>query len=160
MSSAETMDDTAAATPSASSPVKALDQDEGDRNPVFTHLIGGDGDVVGLVAYSIYKQNKHDWLLAFSKAKGREPDEAEMAAYIIGEATPRRLATYRLLAQTTLEGKGPDVHVGVDRGSAWTAPAADKQAGPLTRASGYILCAALVFALTLVAVHFGMLSSR
>jgi hypothetical protein len=83
--------------------------DDADRNPVFTSLVKGDGDIVGLVAYSIYKQNKLDWLLAFQRATGREPDEQENLAYIIGEATPRRLATYRHLADSTLAGSGPDV---------------------------------------------------
>jgi hypothetical protein len=83
--------------------------DDGDRNPVFTSLVKGDGDIVGLVAYSIYKQNKLDWLLAFQRATGREPNEQENIAYIIGEATPRRLATYRHLADSTLAGSGPDL---------------------------------------------------
>lgn len=80
----------------------------GDRNTVFGSLVTEDSDVVGLVAYSIYKQNKHDFLVAFSKAKGREPNDAEMAAYTMGESTPRRLAIYRHLAQATLDGRGPD----------------------------------------------------
>jgi hypothetical protein len=83
--------------------------EDGDRNPVFSHLVTGDNDIVGLVAYSIYKQNKLDWLLAFNRATGREPSEQENMAYIIGEATPRRLATYRHLAESTLAGSGPDV---------------------------------------------------
>ncbi|MFN3889102.1 MAG: hypothetical protein ACK4MV_01805 [Beijerinckiaceae bacterium] len=80
----------------------------GDRNTVFGSLVTEDNDVVGLVAYSIYKQNKHDFLVAFSRAKGREPNETEMAAYTMGESTPRRLAIYRHLAQATLDGRGPD----------------------------------------------------
>ena len=80
----------------------------GDRNTVFGSLVTEDSDVVGLVAYSIYKQNKHDFLVAFSKTKGREPNDAEMAAYTMGESTPRRLAIYRHLAQATLDGRGPD----------------------------------------------------
>lgn len=80
-----------------------------DRNGVFGHLVQEDGDIAGLVAYSIYKQNKLDWLRAFETAKGRAPDEAELSAYIIGEGTPRRLATYRHLAEATLAGNGPDV---------------------------------------------------
>src|SRR3954453_18649923 len=83
--------------------------EDGDRSPVFSHLVTGDNDIVGLVAYSIYKQNKLDWLLAFHRAPGREPSEQENTAYIIGEATPRRLATYRHLAESTLAGSGPDV---------------------------------------------------
>ncbi|MDP2356738.1 MAG: hypothetical protein Q8M31_11845 [Beijerinckiaceae bacterium] len=80
----------------------------GDRNTVFGSLVTEDSDVVGLVAYSIYKQNKHDFLVAFSKTKGREPNEAELSAYTMGESTPRRLAIFRHLAQATLDGRGPD----------------------------------------------------
>ena len=80
---------------------------EGEQNPVFSNLVTGDADIVGLVAYSIYKQNKHDWLVAFHRAKGRDPQDSELAAYIIGESTPRRLTTYRHLAEATLEGRGP-----------------------------------------------------
>ncbi len=83
-----------------------------ERNEVLTSLVTGDADIVGLVAYSIYKQNKHDWLVAFNKQKGREPDENELTSYIIGESTPRRLATYRHLAEATLDGRGPKVNMG------------------------------------------------
>ena len=88
--------------------VAALAEPDNDRNPVFEQLVSGDSDIVGLVAYSIYKQNKHDFLVAFSKTKGREPNEAELGAYTMGESTPRRLAIYRHLAQSTLDGRGPD----------------------------------------------------
>jgi hypothetical protein len=80
-----------------------------DRNIVFGSLVTGDSDIVGLVAYSIYKQNKHDWLVAFEKARGREPKDDELQSYIIGESTARRLATYRHLAQSTLDGNAPSV---------------------------------------------------
>ncbi len=85
----------------------ATDGDE--RKSVFGNLVTSDTDIVGLVAYSIYKQNKHDWLVSFAKAKSRDPNEAELQSYIIGESTARRLATYRHLAEATLEGRGPVV---------------------------------------------------
>ena len=81
-------------------------RDVADRNEIFARLVEGDTDIAGLVAYSIYKQNKLDWLAAFETAKARAPDEAELASYIIGESTPRRLATYRQLADATLAGQG------------------------------------------------------
>ena len=77
------------------------------RNSIFGQLVKSDTDINGLVAYSIYKQNKLDWLAAFETAKKRPPNEAELASYIIGEGTPRRLATYRHLADSTLTGQGP-----------------------------------------------------
>ena len=79
---------------------------------MFLNLVKGDDDIAGLVAYSIYKQNKLDWLRAFKIAQSRTPNEAELASYIIGEGTPRRLATYRHLAEATLAGNGPTVHGG------------------------------------------------
>jgi len=44
-----------------------------EKNLVFSSLVRGDGDITGLVAYSIYKQNKLDWLQAFEAAKSRAP---------------------------------------------------------------------------------------
>ncbi len=83
--------------------------DPAEHNVVFTSLVTGDGDIVGLVAYSIYKQNKYDWLEAYSRLQGRMPEPAEVHSYLLGESTPRRLATYRHLAQAVLDGRGPDV---------------------------------------------------
>ncbi|HEX4764845.1 MAG TPA: hypothetical protein VH414_01060 [Lichenihabitans sp.] len=83
--------------------------DPAEHTIVFTNLVTSDKDIVGLVAYSIYKQNKYDWLSAFGRQTGRMPDEAEAQAYLLGESTPRRLATYRHLAEATLEGRGVEV---------------------------------------------------
>ena len=81
---------------------------EAERNTIFDSLVKVEGEVSGLVAYSIYKQNKRAWLNDFQKVVGRPPTEGETRAYIIGESTERRLATYRHLAQATLAGQGPD----------------------------------------------------
>ncbi len=79
------------------------------RTGVFSHLVKDDDDIAGLVAYSIYKQHKLDWLRAFEETKGRPPNDDELASYFIGEGTPRRIATYRHLAEATLSGQGPDI---------------------------------------------------
>jgi hypothetical protein len=80
---------------------------EAERNTIFDNLVKVEGEVSGLVAYSIYKQNKRAWLNDFQKVVGRPPTEGETRAYIIGESTERRLETYRHLAQATLAGEGP-----------------------------------------------------
>lgn len=93
--------------PSAASEPTIIDPSE--HNIVFTSLVTSDKDIVGLVAYSIYKQNKYDWLMAFSRMQGRMPNEAEAQSYLLGESTGRRLATYRHLAEATLDGRGLEV---------------------------------------------------
>src|SRR3954453_7958741 len=113
--------------------------EDGDRSPVFSHLVTGDNDIVGLVAYSIYKQNKLDWLLAFQRATGREPTEQESIAYIVGEATPRRLATYRHLAESTLAGSGPDVPSGGKSGDRSSYSYRNKYAGAQGRTTNIVV---------------------
>jgi hypothetical protein len=115
-----------------------------ERTGVFTSLVKDDGDISGLVAYSIYKQNKLDWLQAFEAVKGRVPDDAELAAYIIGESTPRRLATYRHLADSTLAGNGPDV-VGAARAPSTRAAPANAMLTP-----GMLLVYAITAALVVI----------
>ncbi len=100
--------------------------DEADRNPIFDALVTGEGEVSGLVAYSIYKQNKRAWLDDFTKLTGRTPTDAETRAYIIGESTERRLNIYRQLASATLAhqpgrpaGSGATASVGGMVGVLW-----------------------------------------
>jgi hypothetical protein len=127
------------------------DTTEAERNTIFDNLVKVEGEVPGLVAYSIYKQNKRAWLNDFLKATGRPPTEAESRAYIIGESTERRLATYRHLAAATLAGQGPEAPTATGRAGA--RPAA-------SRSGSYYLISAIVLILALallaLALRFGL----
>jgi hypothetical protein len=86
----------------ADSPALAARSEGGAPNPVFELVVQGEHDVVGLLAYGLYKQNKRDWLIAHLAKEGREPTAAESDAFILGERIPRRVATYRRLAEDML----------------------------------------------------------
>jgi hypothetical protein len=75
--------------------------------PLFKRLVTADDDLVGLVAYGLYKQNKYEWLAAFEKTCGRRPTPDESRAYVLGEGTPRRIAAYRQLAEGALVARVP-----------------------------------------------------
>jgi len=143
--------------------VVAAEPGADDRNSVFGSLVHGDADVVGLVAYSIYKQNKHDWLVAFAKSRGRDPNEDELHAYILGESTTRRLATYRHLAEATLDGRGP-VPTSATDGSAPRAYAVTQrvaaggstQARPAAKIAIYALGAIVLLVAVYLAARLGM----
>jgi hypothetical protein len=94
-----------ASPPLAAELSKESSRDGGEYSPVFDALVTPDGEVGGLVAYAIYKQNKRAWLNDFIKSSGRSPTEAEVRADIIGESTERRLMTYRHLAVVALNGE-------------------------------------------------------
>lgn len=144
------------------------DERETERVTVFGALVTADDDIVGLVAYSIFKQHENDWLVAFNERKGREPSEAELAAFIIGEGTARRLANYRHLAEATLAGHGPKVPPGsstttfVQRSYAAAArhapPVAPRPARPARSNSLiYIALAVIVVCGALLATRLGLI---
>lgn len=135
-------------TPAVEAKLEAAGEEE--RNPIFDALVGPDEDVSGLVAYSIYKQNKRAWLDDFVKATGRAPTEAESRAYIIGESTERRLTTYRHLAAATLSGQGP-------RSPASGATAFGKS-NPIAGALWGLAIVIAAVAVLALAVHAGYLS--
>jgi hypothetical protein len=126
------------------------DATEAERNTIFDNLVKVEGEVAGLVAYSIYKQNKRAWLNDFLKATGRPPTEAESRAYIIGESTERRLATYRHLAAATLSGQGPEAPASMGR------PGARPPAG---RPASFYVIWAVVLAVAVALLVFALRSS-
>ena len=150
--------------PSAAMPASAArtiddsaGRDASERNGIFRSLVSDDSDIAGLVAYSIYKQNKLDWLRAFEVANGRAPDTAEISAYIIGEGTPRRLATYRHLAEATLNGRGPEIDApqGPRPSIARRTPGiGDARTIPPALIATYALIAILFFIGLWLALHF------
>jgi hypothetical protein len=141
------------------------DEIDTERATVFKGLVTADDDIVGLVAYSIYKQHENDWLMAFRKLKERDPSDAESRSFIIGEGTPRRLATYRHLAEATLAGRGPQVSVGAPAytarsyaGTARSTSNGERPSGraPLPPALTYIGLAIVFVVAILLAAHYGL----
>ena len=128
------------------------------RNGVFKTLVKSDDDITGLVAYSVFKQNELDWLTEFRKAKGRDPSEGETDAYIIGESTARRLATYRHLADATLSGRGPEV-AGQTRTGRSLAIRSESAVGALAGNSilAYVAIAIVILVGVYLVVRFGAL---
>ena len=90
-------------------------------NPLLGLLAKGETDIIGLIAYGYYKLSKRDWLSAFRDAHQRQPNDAELRAFIIGEQMPRRIAGYRRQAEAAL---------GEQAASAPTDLRADREAEP------------------------------
>ncbi|GEM_PF-1275463 len=135
-------------------PVEPPPDSDAERNPIFASLVKEDGDIVGLVAYSIYKQNKLDWLLAFKKARSRPPNEAEQAAYIIGENTPRRVAIYRHLADATLSGRGPENMLDPAQRKDYSSFAQTRR--PAARTPNWIMTSIISCVVVVIAILFGV----
>lgn len=44
-------------------------------NKAMEILLDGDDDLVGLVAYALYKQSKRDWIVSYRRQYGRPPND-------------------------------------------------------------------------------------
>uniref|UniRef100_UPI003BAADCBB hypothetical protein n=1 Tax=Stappia sp. TaxID=1870903 RepID=UPI003BAADCBB len=67
---------------------------------------GDDLDLVGLVAYALYKRQKRDWILRHQNETGARPTDSEMAAVIGNYLTEDMRTTLRERAQDFLSEYG------------------------------------------------------
>jgi hypothetical protein len=51
---------------------------------IFAELAADDGDIVGLVAYGLYKRRKRAWILDFSEQRMRHPTPQECVEFSFG----------------------------------------------------------------------------
>lgn len=58
-----------------------MKSDEYDHLKVFNRLAGEKQDVLGLVAYAVYKKQKAEWVGHFRTQNGRHPDWADFKSY-------------------------------------------------------------------------------
>lgn len=68
---------------------------EKQYNFIYSKLITGKDDVVGMLAYSIYKQHKIEFIEDFKVKKGKAPEDSDLEYFIISSIAPSQLAKYR-----------------------------------------------------------------
>ncbi len=74
-------------------------------NHMFESLVTSDDDVVGMVAYSLYKLSKRDWIANFSQENGRSPSKDECDEYV-KKMMPRDIDRLRVLAEGIMSEYG------------------------------------------------------
>lgn len=74
-----------------------------ERFPTFTNLVKDENDLVGLIAYSLYKQEKLAFIQEGLKSSGVTPSDAELAIFCRGANLVGRLASYRQSAEMLLQ---------------------------------------------------------
>ena len=70
------------------------------RHQTFTKLVTDDKDFVGMVAYTIYKKEKLDWIEQFKVTHGDEPSEAELKQFTLASDSTLRIQQYREIAES------------------------------------------------------------
>lgn len=73
-------------------------------NFIYKQLVDSDNDLVGLVAYGIYKQHKIEFLQNFKEDVQREPTDGECKVFYLTTTTKDQLRKYRDQAETLVSG--------------------------------------------------------
>ena len=69
---------------------------------IYDKLITGKDDVIGMLAYSIYKQHKIEFIEDFKRKKGKCPEDSDFEYFIMSSVTPSQLKKYRESARAIL----------------------------------------------------------
>lgn len=64
-------------------------------NYIYSQLVESENDLVGLVAYGIYKRHKIEFLLGFKNKHNREPNESECEVFFLTSTTETQIAKYK-----------------------------------------------------------------
>lgn len=68
-------------------------------NHIYGTLVEAPDDILGIIAYSFYKQQKIEFLQAYQTEHGRTPSDAELRVFYVTSNSPASLASYRTKAE-------------------------------------------------------------
>ena len=71
-------------------------------NLIYAKLVTAEDDVVGLIAYGIYKKHKIEFITKIKDEHGREPTADECRSFFAASTTSSQLSNYRSQAETML----------------------------------------------------------
>lgn len=71
-------------------------------NFIYNLLVKGEDDIVGHIAYSLYKADKIAHIEQFKREEGREPEESDLEAYHRISATPSNIARLTMHASAII----------------------------------------------------------
>lgn len=73
-----------------------------ENNFIYSKLVRDDDDIIGMVAYGIYKKHKIEFIESISKEYGRHPNNEEWHAFSLASNTTSQLNKYISQAETIL----------------------------------------------------------
>ena len=64
-------------------------------NRIYELLVSGENDLVGQIAYAVYKQQKIDKIKRFIENNGRIPEKSDLASFTENAASEKQLGFYK-----------------------------------------------------------------
>ena len=67
----------------------------GNYNHIYTELVQDENDILGVLAYSLYKRQKIEYIRALKQKTGNEPMDVELVPFHDFSNSPSQLESYR-----------------------------------------------------------------
>lgn len=64
-------------------------------NFIYTELVKNEDDILGIIAYSLYKRQKIEYIKGFKAKHGRDPTDTDLLSFHEISNSPFQLQTYR-----------------------------------------------------------------
>ena len=71
-------------------------------NFIYEKLVESEDDLVGLIAYGIYKKHKIEYITRIKEEQKREPTDEECRSFFVASTTSSQLEKYRNQAENML----------------------------------------------------------
>lgn len=72
-------------------------------NFIYSELVQDQYDFIGKIAYSIYKEDKINYINSFKEKNNREPNSEDLGQFIMISSQPNNIDRYRLEAENLLQ---------------------------------------------------------
>lgn len=89
--------------PATESDVSAGSEPAPARHGIYSSLVVEDSDMIGHVAYALYKRDKLNFCDSLQSTLHRDPTRMELETFIRAAGLPGRIASYRAEAERLLE---------------------------------------------------------
>lgn len=78
-------------------------QRSGPYSPAYTRYVNGRSDLVGIIAYCLYKESKNAFIEGFLKSRSRQPTIDEMSGFVVHSCLPNTIEAYRDMASKIVQ---------------------------------------------------------
>lgn len=77
--------------------------DSGEVNRAYEQLVSGDDDLIGLIAYALYKKDKRDFYIGWLEQHGSPPQSDHVKAFTASVLTLGQQLRYRTAARDMID---------------------------------------------------------
>lgn len=73
-------------------------------NNMYDRIVQGENDIIGYVAYALYKESKAEYIATYKSEHGQEPADEVVAEFLRAIGTDANISRFRMQAEEMIQG--------------------------------------------------------